>query len=135
MPNVSERESLKDYFGLSGVRGSMIMGTSTREQYNRPMSQPPTLPPPPPGQPIQYATPYTGGSPCPRCGVPAGRLMTFTWWGGFIGPKILNHHRCDACGYTYNGKTGQPNTTGIVIYTLVGLAIAAVILLVGVLTL
>ncbi len=36
-----------------------------------------------------------------------------------LGPKILKHVKCPGCGKAYNGKTGQDNTTGIVIYSVV----------------
>ena len=45
--------------------------------------------------------------------------MKFTWWGGALGPKLLTHVKCNACGNRYNGKTGQDNTTKIVVYSLV----------------
>lgn len=40
----------------------------------------------------------------------------FTWWGGLIGSKIINHVQCPACGARFNGKTGQDNTGAIAIY-------------------
>lgn len=43
--------------------------------------------------------------------------MSFTWWGGVIGPRVLTHVKCPQCGHTYNGKSGGDNTTGIVIYS------------------
>jgi uncharacterized protein (DUF983 family) len=50
--------------------------------------------------------------------------MSFTWWGGIIGPRVLTHVKCPGCGYAYNGKSGKDNTTGIVIYSvIVGIAI------------
>ena len=45
--------------------------------------------------------------------------MSFTWWGGVIGPKVLTHVKCPRCRHAYNGKTGRDNTTGIVIYSVV----------------
>ena len=45
--------------------------------------------------------------------------MSFTWWGGVIGPKVLTHVKCLRCGHAYNGKTGRDNTTGIVIYSVI----------------
>ena len=36
-----------------------------------------------------------------------------------MGPKILTHVKCTACGNKYNGKSGKDNTTVIVIYTVV----------------
>lgn len=57
---------------------------------------------------------------CPHCQQPApAHPVGFTWWGGVLGPKILNHVTCAACGRGYNGKTGQPNTTGIIVYSVV----------------
>ena len=50
--------------------------------------------------------------------------MSFTWWGGLIGPRILSHVKCPQCSYAYNGKTGRDNTTGIIIYSV---AVAVVI--------
>ena len=43
--------------------------------------------------------------------------MSFTWWGGVIGPRVLTHVKCPQCGHAYNGKSGGDNTTGIVIYS------------------
>lgn len=61
-------------------------------------------------------TPY---APCPKCRATVGEKLKFTWWGGVLGPKILTHVKCNACGYKYNGKTGKDNTTGIVIYSVI----------------
>ena len=72
--------------------------------------------------------PYRAGPACPKCGAGEATPVKFTWWGGVLGPKLLNHVKCNGCGYAYNGKTGNPNTTGIVIYTVVGLVIALIIL-------
>jgi uncharacterized protein (DUF983 family) len=51
--------------------------------------------------------------------MPSPQPVKFTWWGGVIGPKMLSHVKCGQCGLAYNGKSGQSNTTGIVIYTVV----------------
>ena len=56
---------------------------------------------------------------CPQCGGTNAEKVKFTWWGGLLGPKILKHVKCAGCGKKYNGKTGQDNTTGIVIYSIV----------------
>jgi hypothetical protein len=57
---------------------------------------------------------------CPYCSSDApGQPVGFTWWGGVLGPKLLSHVKCAACGKGYNGKTGQPNTMGIAIYSIV----------------
>jgi hypothetical protein len=96
------------------------------------MSQPPSPPPvpppwPPQQQPHQAVLPYHAGPACPKCGGSHATPVTFTWWGGLVGPRLLNHVRCTSCRYAYNGKTGRPNTAGIAVYTLVGFAIAAVV--------
>ena len=71
----------------------------------------------PPYQPNQMgASPYV---PCPRCHMPSPQAVKFTWWGGMLGPKMLSHVKCQQCGLAYNGKSGQSNTTGIVIYAVV----------------
>ena len=53
--------------------------------------------------------------------------MTFTWWGGLIGPKLFHLVRCVGCGKSYNGKTGKEVTGGIVVYVIVAALIAAVV--------
>lgn len=93
------------------------------------MSQSPQPPPVPPQwqqQPPQSVLPYRTGPACPKCGGTEATPVSFTWWGGLVGPRLLNHVRCTSCSYAYNGKTGRPNTAGIAVYTLVGFAIAAV---------
>ena len=57
--------------------------------------------------------------PCPKCRHTAADRVKFSWWGGVLGPKLLTHVKCQACGNKYNGKSGKPNTRGIVIYSLV----------------
>jgi hypothetical protein len=59
--------------------------------------------------------------PCPHChqNQYPPSSVGFTWWGGILGPKILNHVRCPSCGQCYNEKTGQPNTSAIAIYMIV----------------
>ncbi len=65
---------------------------------------------------------------CPKCGSSAIKRIGFTWWGGALGPRLLNHVKCNTCGATYNGKTGESNTIGIAIYTIVVFIIAIVVL-------
>jgi hypothetical protein len=45
--------------------------------------------------------------------------VNFTWWGGVLGPRLLKHVKCNGCGTTYNGKSGQSNTTNIVVYSVI----------------
>jgi predicted nucleic-acid-binding Zn-ribbon protein len=75
----------------------------TKKKFNKIMNQ---------NLPVRYA-------PCPKCGGTEAEKMSFTWWGGIIGPKILTHVKCKNCQSGYNGKTGKDNTTNIIIYTIV----------------
>ena len=56
---------------------------------------------------------------CPKCRQSDARQLSFTWWGGVLGPKLLTHVKCQSCGAKYNGKTGKSNTTNIIIYSVV----------------
>jgi uncharacterized protein (DUF983 family) len=64
---------------------------------------------------------------CPRCGGNQAKRVSWTFWGGALGPSMLTHVRCLACGAKYNGKTGNYNTTGIAIYTAVSLILGLVL--------
>ena len=61
--------------------------------------------------------------PCPKCGGANIKQVGFTWWGGILGPRLFSHVKCNTCGTTYNGKTGQSNTANILIYLAVTLAV------------
>lgn len=62
---------------------------------------------------------------CPACQArDEPRPVGFTWWGGLIGAKLLNHVECVACGARFNGKTGRSNTGAIALYSIVIGAIA-----------
>lgn len=63
-------------------------------------------------------------APCPKCCESGAKPVTFTWWGGLLGPKLFNHVRCDYCNTTFNGKTGRLNTAAIATYLVVTTAIA-----------
>jgi uncharacterized CHY-type Zn-finger protein len=56
---------------------------------------------------------------CPKCGSPFVEKVKYTWWGGFIGPKMFHHTKCVECKHTFNAKTRKPNTTAIIIYSIV----------------
>jgi transposase-like protein len=61
---------------------------------------------------------------CPKCGSMNVSPVSYTWWGGVIGPKLLNHTKCKDCKYTYNRKTREPNTNKIIIYSVILFAAA-----------
>lgn len=67
---------------------------------------------------------------CPQCqSEDPPQPVGFTWWGGLVGPRLLNHVKCGRCGARFNGRTGLSNTTAITIYLIVvtTLAIALVV--------
>ena len=68
--------------------------------------------------------------PCPKCSSSRAKRISFTWWGGVLGPRMFTHVQCEDCGAAYNGKTGKSNTTAIIIYSIVvgGLAVGLAIL-------
>jgi transposase-like protein len=59
--------------------------------------------------PIQYAA-------CPNCGQSNAKKVSYTWWGGALGPNMFTHVKCQSCGTQYNGKTGQSNQRNIILY-------------------
>lgn len=75
--------------------------------------------------PLEYAKP-TDGICCPRCGQFGAKPITYTWWGGFLGPRMINHTKCPGCGHVFNGKTGRSNRLAITLYVVVGIAVGVV---------
>jgi bifunctional DNA-binding transcriptional regulator/antitoxin component of YhaV-PrlF toxin-antitoxin module len=65
--------------------------------------------------------------PCPQCGSTDPKKVNFTWWGGMLGPRLFQLVKCNACGFSYNGKTGKSNTKAIVLYSLVVVVIVGAI--------
>ncbi len=72
-------------------------------------------------------SPY-GMPTCPQCQSGNVHKPSFTWWGGLLGPRLLNHHVCNGCGLGFNGTTGKSNATAIGIYLAVGVGLAIVLL-------
>ncbi len=62
--------------------------------------------------------------PCPKCGSTDVKKINYTWWGGALGPAIFHQVRCNNCKNEYNGKTGQSNSTNILIYIVVSFVLA-----------
>jgi len=81
------------------------------------MSQNPYQAPTEDKPPRQTGTPQPGT--CPSCGQEDYRKLSFTWWGGALGPRLFHHVKCNGCGATFNSATGASNTTAIVIYSVV----------------
>jgi transposase-like protein len=65
--------------------------------------------------------------PCPQCGSKQIQKVSYTLWGGMIGPRLLNHVKCQDCKATFNGKTGQSNARAIGIYLVFTFIITAVL--------
>jgi transposase-like protein len=62
--------------------------------------------------------------PCPQCGSQQIQKVSYSLWGGMIGPRLLNHVKCLDCKATFNGKTGKSNNKAIAIYLVAVLVIA-----------
>lgn len=85
-----------------------------------------------------YASPTAAGvkktdkslgeyAPCPSCQNTVAKKISFTWWGGAVGPRLFTHVKCNRCGNQYNGKTGRSNATAITIYVVVGVMVGLAI--------
>ena len=67
---------------------------------------------------------------CPHCGGRRSTKVTYTWWGGLIGPAIFSLVKCSRCRNQYNRKTGKPvGAVHIMLYTFVPLAVVGGIVL------
>jgi hypothetical protein len=91
-----------------------VISVSSENPYQAPLA--PTPPDPRNLGGEQFA-------PCPTCGKTLAKRVSYTLWGGFIGPKLLTHVKCSQCGTTYNGKTGRSNSTAITLYLVISVAI------------
>lgn len=79
----------------------------------------------PASEPTTDSTPENDpdASPCPACLSTDCRKVTFTWWGGLVGPRLFHHTKCQDCGTTFNGQTGKSNTIPIAIYVAVSIVV------------
>ena len=68
-----------------------------------------------------------GFAPCPNCKERNATRVSFTWWGGFLGPKMMSVVQCARCSLRYNGKTGATLGTAIAIYMAVAFVIAGLL--------
>lgn len=64
---------------------------------------------------------------CPKCGSKIVSKVKYTWWGGVLGPRLLHHTKCETCGYRFNSKSRKPNTTAIIIYSVVVFVLGIII--------
>ncbi|MBN9120541.1 MAG: hypothetical protein J0I06_15550 [Planctomycetes bacterium] len=66
---------------------------------------------------------------CPSCGSRRSTKVSFTWWGGLVGPAIFSLVQCKRCRQQYNNKSGKPfGAVHIILYSLVVLFICGGIL-------
>jgi transcription elongation factor Elf1 len=57
---------------------------------------------------------------CPTCGCRRSSKISFTWWGGVVGPSMFNLVACRECGQQYNRKTGKAfGWVPIIVYSIV----------------
>jgi len=68
-------------------------------------------------------------SNCPKCNSTSIKKVKWTWWGGALGPALINSTKCESCGHTFNGNTGKSNATAIVIYSIVIFVIGIIIVI------
>jgi transposase-like protein len=86
---------------------------------------------PPPSQNFAaYPRPELEGTgpECPNCHSRNTKKVNYTWWGGVLGPRLFNLHKCAHCRSEFNGTTGAPATKGILIYSAVAILIMFVII-------
>lgn len=57
---------------------------------------------------------------CPKCGNPRSTKVSYTWWGGILGPAMFSMVQCTRCRTQYNKNTGKVvGAAVIIIYSLV----------------
>jgi uncharacterized protein (DUF983 family) len=64
---------------------------------------------------------------CPQCGANEATRVHWTFWGGMIGPAIINTVRCGRCSTSYNGVHGDYNTSRIAIYMVVSIVLGLIL--------
>lgn len=70
------------------------------------------------------------GPKCPQCGSEASTKVSYTWWGGVLGPRMMNLVKCAQCRCQFNSKTGQSARNAILIYNVVAILLMGVIVFV-----
>jgi transcription elongation factor Elf1 len=45
---------------------------------------------------------------CPQCGSGRNAKISFTMWGGAVGPAVFGLVKCKECGQQYMRKSGKP---------------------------
>ena len=61
---------------------------------------------------------------CPRCRGADVKRLRWTWWGAAVGPLLLGHTVCQACGFGFNRRTGRNNGGKIAVYVVLMILVA-----------
>jgi hypothetical protein len=92
----------------------------------------PRRPPPPRDDdypdPRRRRRPAVEWAPCPSCGSDDATKLGWTWWGGWLGPAIINCVRCHRCGTNYNGVHGDYNGGRIAIYVIISAVLSVIVI-------
>lgn len=80
-----------------------------------------------------YDRPRQRAGRCPKCGASRSTKVSFTWWGGILGPAIFGLVRCNRCSTQYNTRNGKPIGAGhIIVYSVVvGVIALAIVVLIN----
>jgi hypothetical protein len=62
---------------------------------------------------------------CPYCRHDQATRVTFTPWGGVVGPLVMSLVKCEACAKNYNGRSGRKVEKAIRVYTWTAMAVLA----------
>lgn len=67
---------------------------------------------------------------CPKCNsTEAIKITNYTWWGGFLGPRLFNAVTCVSCGTKYNGNTGNYLNAAIATYLILASIVMIIVVL------
>lgn len=67
------------------------------------------------------------GIACPHCGHTGHRRLSFTLWGGLIGPMLWPTGKCEKCQRQFNRSTGRPLPGLIVAFGYAGFAVSVIV--------
>jgi hypothetical protein len=79
----------------------------------------------PPSAPVRARV--DSAAACPGCGAEDARSVSFTWWGGVLGPRLFHMVRCNACNSAYDSQTGGTLRRKILVYQVVSISLALLI--------
>ena len=74
----------------------------------------------PPSTPVRASV---EAAPCPGCGAQDARAVSFTWWGGVLGPRMFHMVRCNACNRAFDSQSGGTLGRKILVYQVVSISV------------